>query len=339
MLYFTLQKSLSLICIVLLSLAFSPVSAEQPKLLRYEYTQIHMGVQARIVLYAKDREQAESAVIAAFHRFAQLEDIMSDYRPTSELMRLCKKSGRSPVSISSELLLVLEKAEELAERSHGAFDVTVSPLVKLWRTARKTRVLPSKEEIQRAKNRVGWQYLKLNKEKQTAQLLRPDMLLDLGGIAKGYAGDEAQTILKKHGIQSALVEAGGDIVVSNSPPNEKGWRIEIEQPLKGSDKYLVVSNCAVSTSGDTAQFVEIGGRYYSHIVDPKTGYGLSDHIAVTVVAPNGLTSDALSTAISVLGRRRGLRLVKQYLGVSASIRYVAPPSPALDPEITPLLPP
>lgn len=165
------------------------------------------------------------------------------------------------------------------------------------------------------------------------------MLLDLGGIAKGYAGDEAQTILKKHGIQSALVEAGGDIVVSNSPPNEKGWRIEIEQPLKGSDKYLVVSNCAVSTSGDTAQFVEIGGRYYSHIVDPKTGYGLSDHIAVTVVAPNGLTSDALSTAISVLGRRRGLRLVKQYLGVSASIRYVAPPSPALDPEITPLLPP
>ncbi len=337
--FFTLQNTLSLVFLSLLSVCVTPIGAQSTELSRYEYTQIQMGVQARIVVYAKDRGQAESAVSAAFHRIAQLEQIMSDYRPTSELMRLCKKAGGQPVPISPELFTVLERAQEVSERSNGAFDVTVSPLVRLWRATRKSKVLPTTAELKTAKSLVGWRFLKLDKTHQTAQLLRPNMLLDLGGIAKGYAGDEAQAVLKAHGIESALVEAGGDIVVSNAPPKEAGWRIEVENPTDEAQRYLLLKNCAVSSSGETAQFVEIDGQYYSHIVDPKTGYGLSNHVAVTVIAPNGLTSDPLTKALSILGRRRGLQLLKRYPGTSASIRYVAPPPPNLESELTPMLQP
>jgi len=150
------------------------------------------------------------------------------------------------------------------------------------------------------------------------------MQLDLGGIAKGYACDEAIRTLKANGIKSALVEMGGDIVVSGPPPGKKGWEIEIANAdaARSLDKprMLALSNSAVSSSGDTEQFVEIGGKRYSHIVDPRTGLGLTDRIAVTVVAPNGVTSDGLSTAISVLGDKKGRALANTYPGVSVYIR-------------------
>lgn len=316
-------KVLTLLSLMVLEGLGIPVWAKQESLLRYEYTQIHMGVQARIVLYAPNQEIAENATLAAFHRFAQLEDILSDYRPTSELMRLCKKPTGASTPISPELFLVLEKAQEVAARSKGAFDVTVSPLVRLWRQARKTGLLPSPVAIAEAKRRVGWKYLKLDRVHQTAQLLKPSMLLDLGGIAKGYACDEAIALLKQKGVSRALVEAGGDIVVSEPPPDQRGWRIEVEHPdPKSNFRLLTVSNCGVSTSGDTAQFVEFQGKRYSHIVDPKTGYGLTTHIAVTVVAPKGILSDALSTTLSVAGAKRGKQIAKTYPGVIVSIRKV-----------------
>lgn len=316
-------KTLTILSLLLLEILSIPIKAQQEPLKRYEYTQIHMGMQARIVLYAPDLEIAERATIAAFHRFAELEDILSDYRPSSELMRLCQKAGGSPVPISPELFLVLEKAQEVSAKSNGAFDVTVSPLVRLWRKARKTGVLPLQKEIDAAKKLVGWKYLKLDKAHQTAQLLKPKMLLDLGGIAKGYACDEAILALKKNGVTHALVEAGGDIAVSEPPPGQLGWRIEVEHPDPKSEfRLLTVSNCGVSTSGDTMQFVDIEGKRYSHIVDPKTGYGLTTHIAVTVIAPRGLLSDALSTTLSVVGAERGKQIAKTYPGVTVSIRRV-----------------
>ena len=264
---------------------------------------------------------AERACAAAFERFAALDTIMSDYRADSELMQLCAKAGGPPVVVSRDLFKVLQRSQEVAQRSNGAFDVTCGPLITLWRKARKTHVLPTSEEREQARTLVGWQKLRLDSRKRTVQLLVPGMKLDLGGIGKGYADDCAQEVLKKQGITHALVEAGGDIVVSNPPPGEKGWKIQVANAgVTSNSPLLLYANTAISTSGDTEQFVEISNRRYSHIIDPRTGQALTDRIQVTIVAKDGLTSDGLSTAVSVLGAEKGQELAKTYPGTTAYIR-------------------
>jgi thiamine biosynthesis lipoprotein len=310
---------------------------------RFEYSEVAMGGRARIVVYAQDRAMAERACRDAFARIAFLEDIMSDYRPTSEISRLCAEAGGPSVKVTPELFLIMQKSRELSRRSGGAFDVTVGPLVKLWRKARKTGVLPTQDEINAVRlRRIGWHRMSLDSEASTVQLEVPGMQLDLGGIAKGYACDEAMRILKQAGIKSALVEVGGDMVVSGPPPGKMGWEIEVlnagstfnvqrsgfkvqgsTSKVRGSGaNTATLVNCAISSSGDTEQYIEIGGVRYSHIVDPRTGIGLTDRIAVTVIAPNGVTSDGLSTAVSVLGAKRGRTLAATYPGVSVYIRTV-----------------
>jgi len=290
-------------------------SAPRPPaaLVRHEYAQLHMGVQARLIVYAPSTDEGELAAKVAYSRVAELEDIASDYRPTSELMRLCARAGQGPVKVSDELFTMLSHAQEVARRSGGAFDVTVGPYVRLWRAARKAKQLPSPEALAEARQLVGWEKVKLDAENRTVELTAPGMRLDLGGIAKGYAGDEAIRVLREHGVRSALFEAGGDIVVSDAPPGAKGWEIEIPDHLNGSTQFIYVVNRGVSTSGDTEQFLEIDGKRYSHVVDPRTGIGLTSRHEATVVAPNGLTSDPLSTAASVLGLE-GYKFVKSFPG-------------------------
>jgi FAD:protein FMN transferase len=284
----------------------------------YQYTEIHMGVPVRIVVYAPNSDTAERACRGAYTRFAALEDIFSDYRPTSELMRLCEKAGGPPVPVSPELFFVLQRAQKVAAQSDGAFDMSVGPLIQLWRSARKDRRLPPLTVLRETKARVGWRHIVLDEKRRTVRLAVPGMRLDAGGIAKGYACDEAQKELRRHGITRALIEAGGDIVVSAPPPGKSGWKIDVD------GRTWTLTNRAISTSGDTNQFVDIGGRRYSHIVDPRTGLGLTNRIAVTITAPDGMTSDSLSTAVSVLGEEKGRALAAHYTGVTAFVRQVSP---------------
>jgi thiamine biosynthesis lipoprotein len=277
-----------------------------------------MGVQARLIVYAPSTAEAEFAAKAVYSRVAELEDVASDYRPTSELMRLCARAGQGPVKVSDELFTLLSHAQEVARRSGGAFDVTVGPYVQLWRAARKTKQLPSPQALAEARRVVGWEKVKLDAENRTIELTTPGMRLDLGGIAKGYAGDEAIRVLREHGIRAAFFEAGGDIVVGDAPPGTAGWEVFIERLLDAGTEGHLVKNCGVSTSGDAEQFVDIGARRYSHVVDPRTGVGLTSRSEATVIAPNGITSDALSTAACVLGAE-GIQLVKSYPGTKAFI--------------------
>lgn len=313
------MKALHLIPILLAFLAPGACSAPGP-LQRYEYAEMAMGVRARIVVYAATKSAAQDACRAAFEHIARLEDVMSDYRPTSELRRLCAAAGGEPVKVSPELLHILLRSEELSRRSDGAFDVTIGPLVKLWRAARRSGTLPRCDEIDAAERLVGWRRVVIDRKAGAVRLETPGMQLDLGGIAKGYACDEAISVLKRHGIRSALVEMGGDIVVSGPPPGKKGWEIEIANATDPAERQVILSNAAMSSSGDTEQYVEIGGRRYSHIVDPRTGLGLTDRTAVTIIAPNGATADGLSTAISVMGAEKGKALARHYRGVKAYVR-------------------
>lgn len=281
---------------------------------RFEFTEPQMGVPFRVVLYAPDRTEAEAAARAAFDRIAALNAILSDYEYDSELSRLSRTSGSGEaVPVSPELWLVLERAQEMARRTDGAFDVTVGPLVSLWRRARRDGELPEPRRLQAALAATGWRHLELDAKRRTARLLVPRMRLDLGAIAKGYAVDEALRVLRARGITRALVSGGGDLAVSEAPPGKPGWRIEVP-PLEGPGApppgHVELRHAGLATSGDTFQFVEIGGIRYSHIVDPRTGLGLTDHSLVTVIARDGMTADSLSTALSVQGPAGAAKLVQ-----------------------------
>lgn len=282
-----------------------------------------MGVDARLVVYAPDQATAERVCAAAFARIAELDTIMSDYRRNSELNRLSARAGGPPIRVSPHLFRVLQRAQLVARQSGGAFDVTIGPLIGLWRKARKSGTLPAPDEIARARRLVGWQKLHLDERARTARLELPGMQLDLGGIAKGYAADVAQRTFKERGILHALVEMGGDIVVSGAPPGTEGWTIRV--PNAGTDRgpaELHLTHRAISTSGDTEQFAIIGGRRYSHIVDPRTGMAQTNRVQVSVIAPNGLTSDPLSTALTILGEEDSSRLRESYPKTTTYVRVL-----------------
>jgi thiamine biosynthesis lipoprotein len=302
--------------------AKKPTTRPAEQLSRFEYVQVHMGVAARLVVYAKDEARAVEACSAAYRRVAELEQICTDYRKSSELMQLCAKAGGPPVRVSDELFYVIRKAVEASRNSGGAFDITVGPFVALWREARKSGKMPGREEIEKARGLVGYSKIILDADAQTIQLTTPGMKLDLGGIAKGYGGDCALAVLRSFGINSALFEAGGDIVVSDAPPGKHGWEIEVVNDRPSSKpKFLLMKNAGISTSGDTEQHVVIEGRRYSHVVDPRSGIGLTNRNYVTITAPNGITSDALSTTACVLGPEEMGYVLRRYPGTKA---YFAP---------------
>jgi thiamine biosynthesis lipoprotein len=297
---------ISLLIVFICSVGFS-----QPLLKRFEFQSPHMGTVFTIQLYATSAAVAEAAATAAFRRVAGLERVMSDYQADSELMQLCDQGYGKPVSVSEDLFRVLQVSQGYADLSDGAFDVTVGPYVRLWRFSRKRKTLPSQLELQKGREEVGWKKMRLE----------PGMKLDLGGIGKGYAADEALKILKGKGVNRALVAASGDIAIGEPPPGETGWVLgigAIDAPAQVA-RTVLLKNAGISTSGDTEQFVEIGGVRYSHIVNTKTGLGLTNRLQATIIGPDATTTDALDTTVSVMGVERGLKFVDTLPHVSAVI--------------------
>jgi thiamine biosynthesis lipoprotein len=295
---------------------------------RYEYHQTEMGVPFRIVLYATSTNAADAAAATAFQRIKQLNDMMTDYDSDSELSRLSRTSGQDQaVAVSPDLWAVLERAQELARRSQGAFDVTVGPYVNLWRFARGQGKIPDPGRLAKARLAVGYAKMQLDAAHHTVKLLAPNMRLDLGGIAKGYAVDQALGALSRLGISNALVSGGGDMAVSGPPPGKTGWRIELP-PLDASNappaRFVVLAQAGISTSGDLFQRLEINGVRYSHIVDPRTGVGLTDHSLVTVIAPDDFTADGLTKVMSVLEPVEALKFIAKT--PEAAVRIVRKPA-------------
>lgn len=277
---------------------------------RFEFSAPYMGTLARVVLHAPSRSAAESGARAAFARIAELEARLSDYRSASEVSALARAAGGPARPVSPDLLAVLVRAQDLARRSDGAFDVTVGPLSLLWRSARRRGELPSPEDVEAARARVGHASLLLDPLTRRCRLARPGMRLDLGGIAKGYAADQALAALRRRGLRSALVTLGGEVVAGAPPPGRRGWTVAVRTP--GPEPApIVIRDAAVSTSGDAEQWLEVEGVRYSHVLDPRTGQPLVGRRSVTVVAREGALADGLATALSVLGAERGLAFVEE----------------------------
>jgi len=294
---------------------------------RFEFEETHMASPFKIVLYSKDEDSARRASRAAYDRIAALNTILSDYDPESELSRLSRAAGGPPVPVSADLFAVLRRSQDIYERSGGAFDVTIAPVGRLWRRARRDRKLPDAALLAEARRHVGSDKMVLDPAARTVQLKNAGMKLDVGGIAKGYAAQAALDVLRAAGIRRALVGGAGDIVVSDPPPGAGGWKIAIaplEPGISRPIRVLLVANAAVSTAGDAERYVVIDGHRYSHIINPATAVGVEDRASVTVVAADGATADALETAVYVLGPERGLKLVDQTPGAAAIFVRRAP---------------
>lgn len=321
----TRQTARSGCILVAVSSFLATAHGENATLQRFDFERVEMGVIFRLSVYGSDSGVANKAVEAAYARVHELNGIFSDYDGSSEVRRLCESSGPGhPIAVSNELFSVFEASLRLSKQTDGAFDVTVGSLTKLWRRARRRETLPDTGKLASELMNTGCHLIRLHPDSRSVELLREGMRIDFGGIAKGFAADEALRVLAAHGFNRALVDASGDIVAGDPPPGEDFWRVAIEalrrQPTgqnvdrdqsAQSIPVLRIRNQAVATSGDAYQSITINGRRYSHLVDPKTGLGLNQRSSVTVIAPTGMRADGLASAVSVLGPCQGIQLIQK----------------------------
>ncbi len=289
---------------------------------KYSFQQPKMGSPFNIVIYSVDSVAAENAALATFRMIDTLNEIYSDYLPNSELNNLCASSGTGKwVKVSKPLFAILQKARHCSEISFGSFDVTMSPVIRLWRTARREKRLPDKDSLNEAKKRVSYKYIEVDTGNRCIRLLKSGMQLDLGGIAKGETAQRAYARLCKLGFPYSLVDAGGDIVAGNVPPQVEGWKIAINLPETEElmNQQLLLRNKAVTTSGDLYQYLEVNGVRYSHIIDPTTGWALTNSRNVTVIADNGTDADWLTKACSILTISKALELIKKFPSAEVQI--------------------
>lgn len=279
--------------------------------------EMHHQTQLLLGTYVEVISPDPRAGAIVFSEIGRIEGMLSKYKPESEVSRLNQNGW---VKVSPETFFILEKSRGFWELSGGAFDITVGPLMDLWGFTNKDFRQPSDSEIQKTLELIGTNKIILNKTDYVVKFMFPGMKIDLGAIAKGYAVDCAVKKLKDAGITSCLINAGGQIYGLGEKFG-RPWKVGIRSPrAKGFAGYLEIKDQAVSTSGDYEQYFEKDKRRFSHIMNPRTGYPEdSKIISATVTAADGLTADALSTSIVVMGKDKGLALGKKFPGVSIKL--------------------
>jgi thiamine biosynthesis lipoprotein len=281
----------------------SPSPAPNSEFLRR--SQPLLGTFVVINAYGSDHSSLDVAATAAFHEIRRVESLLTIHQTNSELARVNATAAHAPVRVSEELFFVVETALRIAEQTDGSFDVTIRPVADLWGFIWKEYRLPSAIELTNALRHVGFRHVELDRAQRTIRFRQPGGSIDLGGIGKGYAVDRALEILRQHGVTNALVRAGGDLRVIGAPPGESAWRVQIEDPAKsGQRTTIMLRDAAVSTSGNYENFFVVDGRRYAHVLNPRTGLPVENVAACSVIAQSCIESDAMATALMVLGPQR-----------------------------------
>ncbi|UZR92636.1 FAD:protein FMN transferase [Chondrinema litorale] len=300
---------------ILVSFIFINFCKSQPTdFLRLQFEKPLMGTVFKFVCYAKDSLDAQNAANAAFDRVEELNNILSDYHPESELNQLCNNiiPGKY-YKVSDDLWYMICRSVEVSKKTKGLFDATAGSCIRVWRRARRRKELPDNIAINNCKDESGYKKLKLDRANKTVAFQSSEMRLDFGGIAKGYAADEAFKIFKKHGFQSVLIDAGGDLYCGEAPPNTKGWQIIINTGLEDENKEVIIENASIATSGDMYQFFELGGIKYSHIINPIEGKPITKRVASTVIAPSAEKADYLASVLNVTGiEKKAHKIMRKY---------------------------
>ena len=280
-----------------------------------ERTDFLMGTIVQIKVSIKgsaDRAAAERAIEKAFEEISRVEGVFSVFKADSEISKINRLGAGRALKISDEVFNLIEKSVEYSKKTDGAFDITVKPLVDLWRAAKASGKLPEEAQLQAALAKTSSRNIVLNKAGKTISFRKEEMALDFGGVAKGYATDMAIFILKENGIRNAIVAIGGDMYCLGRRSANRMWDVGIRHPRKmGTILFrLNLENKAIDTAGDYEQFFLLNGRRYSHIIDPRTGMPVGDNVvSATVVADDAATADILATSLCVLGPG-GMKIAK-----------------------------
>lgn len=307
-----IQINLFLLLITTLSLP-----AQVPK--RYEFKYQKMGTQFKIIVYSADSIQTQFIVNQSIKKIDELNQIFSDYEANSEISQLSSSAGTNKkIKVSPELWYVLRHAKKFSKKSNGAFDISIGPLSKLWRSMFRRKEIFNGVKIKAAKDKVDYQKIKFYPFFKKIKLVQKGMRLDAGGIAKGFTVDEIVKILQQNGFYQILVDGGGDLFIGNPPPYQAGWTIQVRQEDETGTsvkKELILKNIAIASSGDTFRFLEWEGKKYSHIIDPRTGYGVRDQKIINVVASSCMIADAAASTLSVLSQSESQQFLKKMKGL------------------------
>ncbi len=298
-------------------LILHPSSSQSSNL--FKHHQVAMGTMIEIILMGDDEEPANKAALQAFQEMKRIETLMSPWIDSSDVTRINRSAGKEWVKVSPETMEVIKKAKEISELSEGGFDITVAPLVDLWRKAREKKTPPSMEDVKGKSDLVNFKNIGIDPEGKVF-LKKKDMAIDLGGIAKGYAVDRAFKLLKSLGYKNLIVNAGGDLRVGGTK-NKQPWSIGIQNPRESQEilARISVSDTAIATSGDYEKYFIFQGKRYHHIFNPKDGFPTEDSQSVTIIAKDCITADGLATAVFVLGAEKGYSLCRKLEGVDCII--------------------
>jgi FAD:protein FMN transferase len=277
-----------------------------------------MGTSISVELWSEDRAAGESAIEAVMDEMHRIDRAMSPHKPDSELSRINRDAADAAVPVSAEMARLLSRANDFAQISGGAFDITYAAVGQLYDY--RARVRPTDEALARARASVGYRHLSLDMRARTVRFNRAGMRIDLGGFAKGHAVDNAAAILRHCGIRHANVSAGGDSRVIGDHRG-RPWTIGIRDPRRPGEMValLPLEDVSISTSGDYERYFDADGERFHHLIDPATGKSPSSVHSVTVLADDGLTTEALSKSVFVLGVEKGLRLIESQRGVDAVV--------------------
>jgi len=301
--------------------------------LGFQYSFPSMGTLVQLKAYTNGGDKAELAFKSAESRVAEIAQVLTDYDSKSEARVLTEAAFQRWEPVSDDLWAVLKASDDWYQRSGGAFDSSLGQLTRLWRKYRRQnssgsrKRTPKKDELQQALGQTGWQHVQLDSAKQSVKFSRQGLRLDFGAIGKGFAVDQAARVLEQHGVTSYLVNISGNMRLGDAPPGKPGWRVQVAGVTEDSPplRTLVMSNCAIATSGDLWQYIEIDGTRRSHILDPRTGIGVPGPIAATVVAPTAIAADALATIACVAAWEKIECILSKQEDVSV---LVAKPKPA-----------
>ena len=280
-----------------------------------------MGSKFEISAVHADPEKGRAAIDAAYAEIERIEQLISEWRESSKVSEINRQAGVAPVEVPKELAHLVRRSLKVSVLTDGAFDITFHTVGRLWNFKSRSAPIPSSESIRAALVDTGYRHVVLDETKSTVFLDRKGTRIGFGAIGKGYAANRAVFVLKEHGVTGGVVNAGGDLVIFGTQEGGRPWRIGIANPLEKNRTFawLETTEQAVVTSGDYENYIEVGGRRYSHILDPRTGWPVTELRSVTVVCPDGEVADALATGVSVLGVEKGLALVNRLNGVEAML--------------------
>lgn len=268
----------------------------------YSFQHSAMGTEFSVVLVAENKQRASEIADIAFAEVDSIEQLLSNYRESSELSRINRQAAHRPITVDPETFRFLEESQHWSEVSDGAFDITVGPLMRAWGFFEHHGHIPSAEVLRRAKSDVGWQKVKLNAVDRTVRFTHEDVELDPGGIGKGFAVDAVVRLLREQGVRSALISAGSSTIYAiGAPTGERGWKVVVRSPLVNKPvlSTIYLRDMSLSSTNCSEKNFIVHGVVYCHIMDPRSGWPVRGRVHVTVLHPSATASDALSNVLFV----------------------------------------